>query len=92
MKSVWPETFVEEGNLTQTVFILRKALGDSEGQGLIVTIPRLGHWFAGEITAAAPNGTACCGPAHSGSPDWFSSIDGMAARGGWPHPSRSSRL
>ncbi len=54
MKSVWPETFVEEGNLTQTVFILRKALGDSEGQGLIVTIPRLGYRFAGEITAARP--------------------------------------
>jgi DNA-binding winged helix-turn-helix (wHTH) protein len=48
MMSVWPDTFVEEGNLTQTIFILRKALGDSEGQSLIVTIPRLGYRFAGE--------------------------------------------
>ena len=26
MKEVWPDTFVEEGNLTQMVFLLRKAL------------------------------------------------------------------
>lgn len=26
MKAVWSDTFVEEGNLTQTIFVLRKAL------------------------------------------------------------------
>ncbi len=29
MKKVWPKTFVEEGNLTQNVSLLRKALGES---------------------------------------------------------------
>jgi len=29
MKKVWPNTFVEEGNLTQNVSLLRKALGES---------------------------------------------------------------
>jgi DNA-binding winged helix-turn-helix (wHTH) protein len=39
MKALWPDSFVEEGNLTQTVFILRKALG----QSLIITTPRQGY-------------------------------------------------
>jgi DNA-binding winged helix-turn-helix (wHTH) protein len=30
MKSVWPDTFVEETNLTRNIFALRKALGDNE--------------------------------------------------------------
>ena len=32
LKTVRPDTFVEEGNLTQTIFLLRKALGDSDSQ------------------------------------------------------------
>ena len=51
MKAVWPDTFVEEGNLTQTVFVLRKALGDSDGQPLIVTVPRQGYRFVGRVSA-----------------------------------------
>jgi len=27
MQAVWPDSFVEEGNLTQNIFVLRKALG-----------------------------------------------------------------
>ena len=29
MKAVWPDTFVEETNLTRTIFMLRKALGEN---------------------------------------------------------------
>ena len=33
MKTVWPDTFVEEANLSRNIFLLRKALGDdSSGQ------------------------------------------------------------
>jgi DNA-binding winged helix-turn-helix (wHTH) protein len=28
INSVWPDTFVEEGNLAQNIFLLRKALGE----------------------------------------------------------------
>ena len=28
LRVVWPDTFVEESNLTQNIFILRRALGD----------------------------------------------------------------
>src|ERR1700722_16579498 len=39
MKSVWPDTFVEETNLTRNIFMLRKALGESlPGQRYIVTV------------------------------------------------------
>jgi len=54
MKEVWPDTFVEEGNLTQMVFLLRKALGESEGgQPVIVTVPRQGYRFVGGLTNPA---------------------------------------
>src|SRR5256714_1803435 len=47
MERLWPDTFVEESNLTQNVFLLRKALG--EGTGYIETVPRRGYRFAGEV-------------------------------------------
>src|SRR5476649_2551228 len=43
LKTVWPESFVEEGNLSQHVFALRKALGDRAT--FIVTIPGRGYQF-----------------------------------------------
>ena len=48
MKKVWPNTFVEEGNLTQNVSLLRKALGESaNGPQFIETVPRRGYRFCG---------------------------------------------
>ena len=35
MKRVWPDTFVEEGNLTQNISLLRKALGETPGRGAV---------------------------------------------------------
>ena len=46
MKAVWPDSFVEESNLTQNVFSLRKTLGETvEGRPYIVTIPGRGYRF-----------------------------------------------
>src|SRR3977135_1861610 len=43
MKEVWPDTFVEEGNLAQHVFNLRRALGETtDGSKYIETVPRRG--------------------------------------------------
>jgi DNA-binding winged helix-turn-helix (wHTH) protein/TolB-like protein/Tfp pilus assembly protein PilF len=65
MKRVWPNTFVEEGNLTQNISLLRKALGESPG-GLqfIETVPRRGYRFVAEInqTLAGNNGTPAPSP------------------------------
>jgi DNA-binding winged helix-turn-helix (wHTH) protein len=41
LQAIWGDTFVEEGNLTQYISHLRKALGDdAEDSRLIVTIAR----------------------------------------------------
>ena len=46
LDEVWPDTSVEEGNLTVTVFMLRKALGEQKGgQKFIQTVPRRGYRF-----------------------------------------------
>src|ERR1700758_944129 len=53
LRGVWGETFVEEGNLTQYISHLRKALDDnSEDTRLIVTIARKGYQFTADVTLA----------------------------------------
>jgi len=49
MKELWPETFVEESNLTYNISQLRKALGDSAGQRYIETVPRRGYRFVAPV-------------------------------------------
>jgi|SRR5579859_616674 len=50
MKTLWPESFVEEGNLSQNVFVLRKILGqDQTGASFIQTIPRRGYKFVAPV-------------------------------------------
>src|SRR5271155_593226 len=52
LQAVWGDTFVEEGNLTQYISHLRKALGDnSEDTRLIVTIARKGYQFTARVAA-----------------------------------------
>ena len=49
MRRVWPNTFVEEGNLTQNISLLRKALGETpDGVQFIETVPRRGYRFVAE--------------------------------------------
>src|SRR6187431_3665784 len=56
MKRVWPNTFVEEGNLTQNISLLRKALGESPGGvQFIETVPRRGYRFVAEISEPGNN-------------------------------------
>lgn len=50
MKAVWPDTFVEESNLTQNIFVLRKTLGAIGGDHpYIVTIPGRGYRFSEKV-------------------------------------------
>src|SRR5260370_42306773 len=44
-KRLWSDTFVEEGNLSKNVFLLRKALGDEDGHQYIETVARRGDRF-----------------------------------------------
>src|SRR6202521_6194564 len=59
LQAVWGDTFVEEGNLTQYIYHLRKALGDnSEDARLIVTIARKGYQFTADVTVVEAADTA----------------------------------
>ena len=50
LKTVWPDTFVEENNLTHYISMLRKALGDGEnGNSFIETVPKLGYRFVANV-------------------------------------------
>lgn len=55
IRALWPDTFVEEGSLSNNIFLLRKALG--ENPSFIETVPRRGYRFVGaalQLPHAAP--------------------------------------
>jgi DNA-binding winged helix-turn-helix (wHTH) protein/tetratricopeptide (TPR) repeat protein len=63
LKAVWPDSFVEESNLTQHVFRLRKALRPVEGdEPYIVTVPGQGYQFSAEVTSPSLIATIPPGP------------------------------
>ena len=50
LKQVWRDAFVEEGSLTRTISILRKALEEGAyGREFISTIPKRGYRFAAKV-------------------------------------------
>jgi TolB-like protein len=51
LKTVWPDTFVEESTLAQNIFTLRKILGkDESGRSYIATIHRRGYRFVAPVS------------------------------------------
>jgi DNA-binding winged helix-turn-helix (wHTH) protein len=61
IEALWPGRCVEESNLTQTVFVLRRALGD-RGQQLLRTVPRRGYL----LESGAPPADSAADPPRSG--------------------------
>jgi len=50
MTRLWPDTAVEEANLTQNIFVVRKALGEAPGQQrFIATFARRGYRFVADV-------------------------------------------
>jgi DNA-binding winged helix-turn-helix (wHTH) protein/tetratricopeptide (TPR) repeat protein len=49
--AVWPDSIVEETNLTQHVFLLRKALANH----LVATVPGKGYQFTAAVTHVSPD-------------------------------------
>ena len=57
MESLWPAAAVEESNLSQTIFLLRKALGENgDRSDYILTVPRRGYKFVGSVSRQYVNG------------------------------------
>lgn len=48
MQEVWADTFVDESNLSQNVFTLRKVFGE-DGRRFIETVPRRGYRFVASV-------------------------------------------
>ncbi len=50
MRTLWPDSFVEEANLTNNVWTLRKALSaDGNGHEYIKTVPKQGYRFIASV-------------------------------------------
>jgi len=66
MNGVWGDTAVEEGNLTQGIFLLRKALAANqpEGSKAIVTVPGRGYRFTAAVEEIEDRPSAVNGKAH----------------------------
>jgi TolB-like protein/DNA-binding winged helix-turn-helix (wHTH) protein/Flp pilus assembly protein TadD len=56
MKAVWADSFVEESNLTQVVFVLRRALGETVDRRYILTVQGKGYRFAADVKVVSGNG------------------------------------
>src|SRR5580704_37152 len=51
LKNVWPETFVDENSLAQSISALRRALEEKPGDNTyIVTLPGRGYQFVSAVT------------------------------------------
>lgn len=60
-QEIWQNRFVEDANISQQIYILRKILGNNaDGSPLIETLPKRGYIFTGEVIKIdrTPNQTA----------------------------------
>jgi DNA-binding winged helix-turn-helix (wHTH) protein/tetratricopeptide (TPR) repeat protein len=58
MKQLWPDTFVEESNLTYHISMLRKALGESpQDHRYLVTMAGRGYRFAEKVREVSDDGS-----------------------------------
>src|SRR5215510_3571420 len=50
IRTLWPDTFVEESSLTQNISLLRRALDEASGsRQYIETIPKRGYRFVADV-------------------------------------------
>jgi len=56
MKAIWPDAFVEENNLNQSVSAIRRALGERKGENrYLVTVPGHGYRFVSSVRKILSN-------------------------------------
>lgn len=62
MKEIWPDTNVEEANLTQNVSMLRKVLDQHlQGSSYIETVPKRGYRFSAKVRKISEEGGQVAG-------------------------------
>jgi len=74
LKTVWPDTFVEEATLAQNVFTLRKQLGDDRSEAIYIeTVPKRGYRFVAPVRLIEPAPVPEAERSGEGGPTgWFS--------------------
>ena len=59
MEAVWPDSIVEENNLSQNISTLRRIFGETPGShSYIVTVPGRGYRFVAEVCDRTDNGSS----------------------------------
>jgi len=67
MKAIWPDSFVEEINLTVNISLLRKVLGEQpDGRAYIATVPKRGYRFDAPVVESSPSAEETSQPAVPG--------------------------
>jgi DNA-binding winged helix-turn-helix (wHTH) protein len=88
LKALWPNSFVEESNLTQQVSTIRKALGESPGEDrYIVTVAGRGYRFAAPVKARSKehsDAAAEVSSQRSGQSDNSTGTESAATTAEWP--------
>ena len=85
MERLWPDAVVEESNLSQNIYLLRKVLGtDAGGRGYIETIPKRGYRFTAEVVEVCDNGRGEEAPAAKREVTASAGAVGPAGAGAWP--------
>ncbi len=49
LKTIWPDAHVEESNLSQNIFVIRKVLAERNAERYILTIPGSGYRFVAQV-------------------------------------------
>src|SRR5271170_6156228 len=66
MKEVWPNTFVEEANLSRNIFMLRKALGETpQDHRYILTVPGRGYRLSADVQLVPDRELSIVAASHS---------------------------
>jgi TolB-like protein/DNA-binding winged helix-turn-helix (wHTH) protein/Tfp pilus assembly protein PilF len=82
MKTLWPDTFVEEDSLVQQISHLRKLLGVRVGgRAYIETIPRRGYRFAAPVAESWEEEPEAAGKRRAPAVSWTVAVPLLAAIG-----------
>jgi len=90
LRRVWPDSFVEEGNLTKNVFLLRKILEDGQDAAYIETVPKRGYRFVASVKTTHGNGSATLVAKLADRDSQISDLEGL--RGSPESDSRKTRI
>jgi TolB-like protein/DNA-binding winged helix-turn-helix (wHTH) protein len=84
MKVLWPDTFVEEANLTQHISMVRRALGETAHEHrYIATLPGRGYRFAEPVRVVPQDGTVVAPEASSAATTVVETTGRLHWRTGW---------